>query len=103
MPRLPRWHPRAPCFTMPARTMQASGPFHSEATVPPCGRQTASANVLHRLPLVATPPMALDPENDTTLYFGAQSATCCGQQVVYQTTNGGANWTPISPDLSKGL
>lgn len=45
------------------------------------------------------PPLALDPENNTTLYFGAQAPTCCAV-VVYQTTNGGANWTPISPDLS---
>ena len=48
------------------------------------------------------PPLALDPENDSTLYFSAQAPTCCSV-VVYQTTSGGANWTPISPDLSNGL
>ena len=40
------------------------------------------------------PPLTMDQSNPNTLYFG----TCR----VYQTTNGGASWTPISGDLSAG-
>jgi hypothetical protein len=41
-----------------------------------------------------TPPLAMDPENATTLYFGTNFA--------YQTTNGAGLWTVISPDLTNG-
>jgi hypothetical protein len=36
----------------------------------------------------------MDPENSTTLYFGTNFA--------YQTTNGAALWTAVSPDITKG-
>jgi hypothetical protein len=41
-----------------------------------------------------TPPLAMDPSNPQRLYFGTQ--------YVYQTANGAANWTSISPDLTNG-
>jgi photosystem II stability/assembly factor-like uncharacterized protein len=40
------------------------------------------------------PPLVIDPTNTQTLYFGTNK--------VYQTTNGGTQWTPISPDLTTG-
>ncbi len=40
------------------------------------------------------PPLAMDPENSQTLYFGTY--------LVYQTTNAAGVWTPISPDLTAG-
>jgi uncharacterized cupin superfamily protein len=45
-------------------------------------------------PTAWTPPLVMDPENSTTLYFGTNHA--------YQTTNGAALWTEISPDLTNG-
>ncbi len=41
-----------------------------------------------------TPPLTMDPSNPLRLYFGTQ--------YVYQTTNGAALWTAISPDLTNG-
>ncbi len=38
------------------------------------------------------PPLVFSPEDPHTLYLGAQ--------YVLKTTNGGINWTPISPDLT---
>jgi photosystem II stability/assembly factor-like uncharacterized protein len=38
------------------------------------------------------PPLVFSPEDPHTLYLGAQ--------YVLKTTNGGVNWTPISPDLT---
>ncbi len=40
------------------------------------------------------PPLAMDPENSQTLYFGTYR--------VYQTTNAAGSWTPISGDLTSG-
>ena len=39
-----------------------------------------------------TPPMAIDPFDHNTVYYGCQ--------VIFRTTNGGTSWTVISPDLS---
>ncbi len=39
-------------------------------------------------------PVALDPSNPATLYFGSQR--------IYKSTNHAASWTAISPDLSNG-
>ena len=39
-----------------------------------------------------TPPLAVDPFDHNTIYYGCQ--------VVFRTTNGGQSWTVISPDLS---
>ena len=39
-----------------------------------------------------TAPLAIDPFDHNTVYFGCQ--------VVFRTTNGGQSWTVISPDLS---
>lgn len=39
-----------------------------------------------------TPPMAIDPFNHNTVYYGCQ--------VIFKTTNGGQSWTVISPNLS---
>lgn len=39
-----------------------------------------------------TPPLAIDPFDPNTVYFGAQ--------VIFKTSNGGNSWTVISPDLS---
>lgn len=39
-----------------------------------------------------TPPLAIDPFDHNTVYYGCQ--------VVFKTTNGGQSWTVISPDLS---
>ncbi len=39
-----------------------------------------------------TPPLAIDPFDHNTVYFGAQ--------VILRTTDGGSSWTVISPDLS---
>ena len=39
-----------------------------------------------------TPPLAIDPFDHNTVYFGAQ--------VIFKTSNGGSSWTVISPDLS---
>lgn len=47
------------------------------------------------------PPLAMDPENPSILYFGAQ-APSTSAQVVYQTTNGAQSWQRISSDLSGG-
>jgi photosystem II stability/assembly factor-like uncharacterized protein len=45
-------------------------------------------------PTAWIPPLAMDPENTQTLYFGTQ--------YVYQTTNGAGLWTEISPNLTNG-
>jgi photosystem II stability/assembly factor-like uncharacterized protein len=39
-----------------------------------------------------TPPLAIDPFDHNTVYFGAQ--------VIFRTTDGGTSWSVISPDLS---
>jgi len=39
-----------------------------------------------------TPPLAADPFDHNTMYYGCQ--------VIFRTTNGGTSWTVISPDLS---
>ena len=39
-----------------------------------------------------TPPLAVDPFDHTTIYYGCQ--------VIFKTTNGGQSWSVISPDLS---
>ena len=39
-----------------------------------------------------TPPLAIDPFDHNTVYYGCQ--------VVFKTSNGGQSWTVISPDLS---
>ena len=39
-----------------------------------------------------TPPLAVDPFDHNTVYYGCQ--------VVFKTTNAGQSWTAISPDLS---
>ncbi|MDP2916070.1 MAG: sialidase [Candidatus Aminicenantes bacterium] len=39
-----------------------------------------------------TPPIAIDPFDHNTVYFGAQ--------VIFRTTNAGQSWSVISPDLS---
>jgi photosystem II stability/assembly factor-like uncharacterized protein len=40
-------------------------------------------------------PVAMDPNNNNTLYYGTDR--------VYQTTNGATSWTAISPDLTDGI
>jgi len=40
------------------------------------------------------PPLAMDPEKPTTLYFGTYR--------IYQTTNSATSWKAISPDLTNG-
>jgi photosystem II stability/assembly factor-like uncharacterized protein len=39
-----------------------------------------------------TPPLAVDPFDHNTVYYGCQ--------VIFKTTNGGQSWSVISPDLS---
>ncbi len=39
-----------------------------------------------------TPPLAIDPFDHNTVYYGCQ--------VILRTTNGGVSWTELSPDLS---
>ena len=39
-----------------------------------------------------TPPLAIDPFDHNTVYYGCQ--------VIFTTSNGGQSWTVISPDLS---
>ena len=39
-----------------------------------------------------TPPLAIDPFDTNTVYYGCQ--------VIFRTTNGGTSWSVISPDLS---
>jgi len=39
-----------------------------------------------------TPPLAIDPFDHNTVYYGCQ--------VIFKTSNGGQTWTVISPDLS---
>jgi photosystem II stability/assembly factor-like uncharacterized protein len=39
-----------------------------------------------------TPPLAIDPFDHNTVYYGCQ--------VIFRTSNGGTSWTVISPDLS---
>ena len=39
-----------------------------------------------------TPPLAIDPFDNNTVYYGCQ--------VVFKTSNGGQSWSVISPDLS---
>jgi hypothetical protein len=43
--------------------------------------------------VVRTEPLAFDPISKRTLYFGAN--------VVFATSNGGASWKPVSPDLTR--
>ena len=39
-----------------------------------------------------TPPLAIDPFDHNTVYYGCQ--------VIFKTTNGGQSWSVVSPDLS---
>src|SRR5581483_5551972 len=39
-----------------------------------------------------TPPLAIDPFDHNTVYYGCQ--------VIFKTSNGGNTWSVISPDLS---
>jgi len=39
-----------------------------------------------------TPPLAIDPFDPNTVYYGCQ--------VIFETSNGGQSWSVISPDLS---
>src|SRR5437879_12084999 len=39
-----------------------------------------------------TPPLAIDPFDHNTVYYGCQ--------VIFKTSNGGQSWSVISPDLS---
>ena len=39
-----------------------------------------------------TPPLAIDPFDHNTVYYGCQ--------VIFKTSDGGQSWTVISPDLS---
>lgn len=39
-----------------------------------------------------TPPLAIDPFDNNTVYYGCQ--------VIFKTSNGGQSWSIISPDLS---
>lgn len=39
-----------------------------------------------------TPPLAIDPFDHNTVYYGAQ--------VIFKTSDGGSSWSMISPDLS---
>jgi hypothetical protein len=39
-----------------------------------------------------TPPLAIDPFDHNTVYYGCQ--------VVFKTSNAGQSWSVISPDLS---
>jgi photosystem II stability/assembly factor-like uncharacterized protein len=39
-----------------------------------------------------TPPLAIDPFDHNTVYYGCQ--------VIFRTTNAGQNWSVVSPDLS---
>jgi len=39
-------------------------------------------------------PVVISPHDNQRLFYGAQR--------IYETTNGGSNWTPISPDLTGG-
>jgi photosystem II stability/assembly factor-like uncharacterized protein len=39
-----------------------------------------------------TPPLAIDPFDNNTVYYGCQ--------VIFKTSNGGQSWSVISPDLS---
>src|ERR1051326_3066127 len=39
-----------------------------------------------------TPPLAIDPFDHNTVYYGCQ--------MILRTTNGGVSWTELSPDLS---
>ena len=39
-----------------------------------------------------TPPLAIDPFDHNTVYYGCQ--------VMFKTTNGGQSWSVVSPDLS---
>jgi photosystem II stability/assembly factor-like uncharacterized protein len=41
-----------------------------------------------------TPPLAIDPFDHNTVYYGCQ--------VIFKTSNGGQDWTVTSPDLSTG-
>lgn len=41
-----------------------------------------------------TPPLAIDPFDPNTVYYGCQ--------VIFKTSNGGQSWRVISPDLSTG-
>lgn len=41
-----------------------------------------------------SPPLAVDPFEHNTVYYGCQ--------VIFRTTNGGVSWSVISPDLSTG-
>jgi len=41
-----------------------------------------------------TPPLAIDPFDHNSVYYGCQ--------VIFRTTDAGRSWTVVSPDLSKG-
>jgi photosystem II stability/assembly factor-like uncharacterized protein len=54
-------------------------------------RAQPAANLKHRFQW--TSPMALSPFDPNVLYLGAE--------VLFKTTNGGASWTIVSPDLTR--
>src|SRR5437763_11356778 len=55
------------------------------------GRAHPAANLRHRFQWTA--PMALSPHDPNVLYLGGE--------VLFKTSDGGRNWTIISPDLTR--